>query len=200
MSAEGHEGFLSRWSRRKAQVQRGEPPAEPPAAAVAPVPVATVAPPVPDTPAAAPPPTLEEARALDPRADDFSRFVGRDVDPQVRHTALKTLFSDPHFNVIDGLDVYIDDYGKPDPLPPGMLRNLAQSTALGLFPERREPVPETAPEDPPALAEAPASEAAPDNAPRAEPHEDPDLRLQPDDAAGPSGDRPGPGEDAGHAH
>ena len=31
---------------------------------------------------------------------------------------MKKLFSDPHFNVMDGLDTYIDDYGKPDPIPP----------------------------------------------------------------------------------
>ena len=27
---------------------------------------------------------------------------------------------------MDGLDIYIDDYGKPDPLPPDMLEKLAQ--------------------------------------------------------------------------
>jgi hypothetical protein len=36
----------------------------------------------------------------------------------VRNAALKKLFTDPHFNVMDGLDVYIDDYGKPDPCRP----------------------------------------------------------------------------------
>ena len=34
---------------------------------------------------------------------------------------------------MDGLDTYIDDYGKPDPLPAGMLRQMAQSQVLGLF-------------------------------------------------------------------
>jgi hypothetical protein len=34
---------------------------------------------------------------------------------------------------MDGLDVYIDDYGKPDPLPAEMLRRMVQSQALGLF-------------------------------------------------------------------
>ena len=31
---------------------------------------------------------------------------------------MKKLFTDPHFNVMDGLDTYIDDYRKPDPIPP----------------------------------------------------------------------------------
>jgi hypothetical protein len=85
---------------------------------------------------------------------------------------MKKLFSDPRFNVMDGLDVYIDDYGKPDPLPAGMLRQLAQSRLLGLF---DDPQP------------APPAEAAPTRPPAAPPEtldEDPDLRLQPDDAAG----------------
>jgi hypothetical protein len=40
---------------------------------------------------------------------------------------MKKLFSDPHFNVMDGLDSYIADYGKPDPIPLSMLRLMNQS-------------------------------------------------------------------------
>jgi hypothetical protein len=43
------------------------------------------------------------------------------------------MFTDPHFNVMDGLDIYIDDYSKPDPLPPGMLERMVQSDMLNLF-------------------------------------------------------------------
>ncbi len=46
---------------------------------------------------------------------------------------MRKLFSDPHFNVMDGLDTYIDDYGKPDPIPESMLRQLNQSKLLRLF-------------------------------------------------------------------
>jgi hypothetical protein len=34
---------------------------------------------------------------------------------------------------MDGLDIYIDDYSKPDPLPPGMLERMVQSDMLNLF-------------------------------------------------------------------
>jgi len=162
------EGFVSRWSRRKALAQRGEVlPAEPPAPPPAPV-VAIEAPPPAEPPAEPPPPTLAEAEALTP-ASDFTRFVARNVDPGVKNTALKKLFADPHFNLMDGLDTYIDDYGKPDPLPASMLRQLVQSRFIGLFADDAKPTPD----------------------------EDPDLRLQPDDAAGPGRDSPGPGGEPG---
>jgi hypothetical protein len=56
-----------------------------------------------------------------------------DVDPAVQQAALKKMFTDPHFNVMDGLDIYIDDYSKPDPLPSGMLERMTQSNMLNLF-------------------------------------------------------------------
>ena len=40
---------------------------------------------------------------------------------------------------MDGLDTYIDDYGKPDPIPPSMLRQMSQSKFLGLFDDEDEP-------------------------------------------------------------
>lgn len=219
-----NDGFLSRWSRRKVQVQQGlpVPPAPEPQPATraetlgAPVlaladpavPAALAEPtiataPAPPTAPQPPPPTMEEALQLT-SADDFSRFVGRGVDPQVKNTALKTLFSDPHFNVMDGLDTYIDDYNKPDPLPPGMLRQMVQSTMLGLFDDEPADPAATDAARPalPAPAPAPAEHPAP--APAAatptEPlplHEDPAVRLQPNDDAGPAGDQPGLVEDPG---
>ena len=61
-------------------------------------------------------PTLADVAALT-RESDYSRFMATGVDGSVRNAALKKLFSDPHFNIMDGLDTYIDDYNKPDPLP-----------------------------------------------------------------------------------
>ncbi len=193
------DGFLSRWSRRKVQVQQGLP--VPPAPQTEPVPAtATATAPalrtpspaeaVANEPEAPPLPTLEEAQRLTP-ADDFSRFVGRGVDPQVKNTALKTLFSDPHFNVMDGLDTYIDDYNTPDPLPAGMLQKMTQSAMLRLF--EVDPDPQAQPE-----AEAPQPLVSATTPPELPPlHEDPDLRLQPNDDAGLAGDQPGPVEDPG---
>lgn len=180
-------GFFARWSRRKVQQreQREMPaPEAPPAAPVVPpaaVPAAAVDAAPEPTPAEAPP-TLEEAAALTP-ASDFTRFVARDVAPEVKNAALKKLFADPQFNLMDGLDIYIDDYGKPDPLPEGMLRQLAQSQFLGLFDDDEKKSG--------ANASAPTLEAPPD--------EDADLRLQSHDAADaaePGAGEPGAGEDA----
>ena len=39
---------------------------------------------------------------------------------------------------MDGLDTYIDDYGKPDPIPLSMLRRMNQSAVLGLFDEEAD--------------------------------------------------------------
>lgn len=143
--------FLSRWSRRKAAARQGQPlapepappmPAEPPA----PADRWQVEPAAP----AEPLPTLADAALLQP-GDSIARFVARGVDETVKRAALKTLFADPHFNVMDGLDIYIDDYSKPDPIPLDVLRRMRQSETLGLF----------APTDD-ELAAARAAEQAPD--------------------------------------
>ncbi|AMR79563.1 DUF3306 domain-containing protein [Cupriavidus nantongensis] len=129
--------FLSRWSQRKAAVREGVAvPAEPPQPAV-PEPEAVPATveathEAPQDPPQDPPPTLADVAALRP-GDEIARFVARGVDESVKRAALKTLFADPHFNVMDGLDIYIDDYSKPDPIPPEILRQLRQAETLGLF-------------------------------------------------------------------
>ena len=189
-------GFLSRWSRRKVLVRQGEAPAEPvvaPAmtpvvqAAAEPVvtPQAQAAAAAEPAPAAPPPPTLADV-ALLTRDSDYTRFVAPGVDTGVKNAALKQLFTDPHFNVMDGLDTYIDDYGIPDPLPAGMLRQMAQSQFLGLFTEDKP--------DPDAVAAAAPTSTT---LAQATPDEDAALRLQPHDAAGPPGAGEGAGPDAG---
>jgi Protein of unknown function (DUF3306) len=69
---------------------------------------------------------------------DFTPFMQSGVDAVDRNAALKKLFTDPHYNQMDGLDIYIDDYGKPDPIPEAMLKRLMASKFLGLF-EEEEP-------------------------------------------------------------
>lgn len=74
-------------------------------------------------------PTLADAAQLDADSD-YSSFVGRGVDKDVRRLAMKKLFADPHFNVIDGLDIYMGDYNKPDPVSPAMLAALGHAQSF----------------------------------------------------------------------
>ena len=83
-----------------------------------------------DTP---PPATLDDVEKIDRFAPDFSAFMKPDVDPAVQQAAMKKMFSDPHFNIMDGLDIYIDDYSKPDPIPLEMLKRMVQSDMLNIF-------------------------------------------------------------------
>lgn len=132
------EGFFRRWARLKSSGGGAEPPRTPPAPVAAAEPAASTAP---DSEAAAraPLPTLEDAARLTPDAD-FSAFVARDVDQSVRRLALKKLFADPHFNTIDGLDTYMNDYNKAAPLTPAMLASLkhAQGLVTRLFDDRQK--------------------------------------------------------------
>jgi hypothetical protein len=64
---------------------------------------------------------------------DFAAFLKPDVDPALKQRALRKLFSDPHFNVMDGLDVYIDDYTKTVPLTPDVVAQLEHAKRV-LFP------------------------------------------------------------------
>ena len=118
------EGFLRRWARRKTEVQAGTAPM-PEAAAPAAVPALADAGPQPAA-APVPLPTMDDVARLT-RDSDFSAFVARGVDAAVRRTALKTLFADPHFNTMDGLDVYIGDYTTPSPVSEAMLASLAHA-------------------------------------------------------------------------
>ena len=154
-------------------------------------------------PATAPAPalTLEDVAQLT-RDSDYTGFVARGVTPEVKNAALKKLFTDPHFNVMDGLDTYIGDYNTPDPLPEGMLRQMVQSKLLGLFdddpPAAEIEVTAPALAAPSASSALPATDPLPPNPNPAD--EDADLQLQPDNAAGRPGPEPGPGQDAGRQH
>lgn len=127
-------GFLSRWSRRKLQAASHAPAATKPDEPVSSPPSTAEAPPSAVPPAVTeplPPPTLEELEPLDHTAD-LTRFLAKGVDEVVRRAALRKLFSDPRFNVMDGLDTYIDDYNVPSPVPPRMLARLRINPNLGL--------------------------------------------------------------------
>ena len=142
------EGFLRRWARMKASP---EAVAEAPRTAVPAAPVAPVAPVTPVSPVAplaqtGPAPaasaadtaqpvlTLEDAARLTPESD-FSAFVSQGVYKDVRRLALKKLFSDPHFNIPDRLDMYMDDYNQPSPVSATMLAALQHARSVLRSPE-----------------------------------------------------------------
>lgn len=81
--------------------------------------------------------TLEDVAKLKPDSD-YTQFMQAEVGEDVHQAAMKKLFTDPHYNIMDGLDIYIDDYSQDDPLPPGMLEKMVQSTMLGLFKKAEE--------------------------------------------------------------
>jgi hypothetical protein len=160
------EGFLRRWARVKAT--GGEAVAEAPRPVVPAAPAAPLAviepagqvAPVGDP--VAPAPTLEDAARLTP-ASDFSTFVSQGVDKDVRRLALKKLFADPHFNVMDRLDMYMDDYNKPDPVSATMLAALEHARGVLRRPEEvQAELARLAARDAPAAAPAqpPAEEQA----------------------------------------
>jgi hypothetical protein len=216
-------GFLSRWSRRKIDVREGRPLDEPkpttPAAksdfpTVAPSALAaTGASAVPvsarqnasvsgtpssthldgQAPKAAP--TLADAQLLTPESD-FTGFMARGVAPDVKNAAMKKLFADPHFNVMDRLDIYIDDYSQPDPLPLAMLRQMTSAKTLNLFDDEPEEVVEHPVGDKPAAEETKvvAQSVPAENNSNLEPitHDHADLRLQPDPTPRPQGTQPKP--------
>ena len=139
--AEDSPGFLGRWSRRKTDVLQGKPLVEPaplPPVAESPPTVAPVLEPAPaEVPAEKKLLTLDDVKLLN-KDSDFKPFMASDVGPDVRNAAMKKLFADPHFNVMDGLDIYIDDYSKSDPIPESMLRQMASAKFLKLFDEDEE--------------------------------------------------------------
>ena len=153
------EGFLGRWSRLKTDAREAQ--VEPPPESVPPAPAARA-----DEPPELPP---VDTLTID---SDFRGFFHPKVDEDLRRSALRKLFSDPHFNVMDGLDVYIDDYSVSEPLTPEMLAGLKQAQRILRWAEGHDDEPAAeeeavepdsealAAEAPPAIAAAP-TEAVP---------------------------------------
>ena len=200
-------GFLGRWSRRKAEVRQGKTVAEPTPASSLGLPQGATdvthaatsqsphTEPATEANPTAPAPTLEDVQSLTP-ASDYTPYMARGVTSDVKNAALKKLFTDPHFNVMDRMDIYIDDYGQPDPIPLAMLRQMNGAKFLNLFDEDTEtPVPNAAgdlqtdapsqlvAQSPPAQTVSPTDTTTHDHA---------DLRLQPDPTPRPEGSGPKP--------
>ena len=251
------DGFLSRWSRRKLDVQEGKPVQAEPAAPAVLSPLlqpstqpstqpsvaggresdasalggaqseasafsargrenSGTAAPLPLPPAKGggeggaegapevPLPTLEDTHALTPQSD-FKPFMARGVAADVKNAAMKKLFADPHYNVMDRLDTYIDDYSLPDPIPEAMLRQMVSAKFLNLFDEEDKqdavsqaalnpaatsaalphPSPNARPEPLRDDANTPTGEVVAQSQTTLQPpidHDHPDMRLQPDHA------------------
>ena len=111
--------FLSRWSRLKRQAVAEVPSAPEVAQPLSPEGL----------------PAVPEGVGLASGAPfapgtDLTALLREELTEAVRKQALKAIFADPHFNVMDGLDTYIDDYSISEPIPPEMLATLNQARFL----------------------------------------------------------------------
>ena len=113
------ESFIARWSRRKLEAERGVREAAPADA--------------PDAPPASASGAERAARQGPEAHSGRDEYFDPRIEEKLRRAALRKLFSEPQFNVMDGLDTYIDDYTKADPIPPEMLRELEQAKDLLRF-------------------------------------------------------------------
>jgi hypothetical protein len=73
---------------------------------------------------------------------DFKAFMHSKVEEGVKRAALKKLFHDPRFNVMDGLDTYIDDYTKAEPISEELLARLTHAARAVVVPKDEVPQPE----------------------------------------------------------
>lgn len=113
--SEEDKSFVARWSQRKEAARERD--AASPANDARP------------GDADSPPPALPPIETLT-KDSDFRPFFHPKVDAKLRQAALRKLFSDPHFNIMDGLDTYIDDYSVSEPIPAAMLAQLQQARRI----------------------------------------------------------------------
>ena len=143
------EPFLSRWARVKQSNNAPETAvAASPLAGITPMPNSSIdapleakmpedARPEPTLPDETAPVSLPALDSLTPQSD-FSPFMAKDVDPRLRNLAMKKLFTDPHYNVMDRMDIYIDDYSTHAPLPLDVVRQMSISKAMRLFADEED--------------------------------------------------------------
>ena len=137
------DNFLSRWSKRKLEVRAQEKPAETTgvkldANTVMPGQSGVIAKtnhlgdvdaekgaPQPELPL----PTENDLQAVE-QGGDIKAFMVDKVSKELKNKAFKALFSRPEFNVMDGLDIYIDDYNKFTPLSQADIAKMTFSKQL----------------------------------------------------------------------
>lgn len=122
------EGFLQRWSRRKAGARSAAftPTQDPSAAAEGrPTSLEKTSEPAQGAPAPVAPEDLPDIESLD-ASSDFSAFMRPGVPEHLRSQALRKLWrSDPSFSKLDGLVEYGEDYTIQS-WPQGMIRTAYQ--------------------------------------------------------------------------
>jgi hypothetical protein len=125
------DSFLSRWSKRKLEARAKEEAADltPPLEVKLPldekldgeqqIAVVDSANTTPKSKVSSQPelplPTEADLLAVK-QGGDIKAFMVDKVSAELKNKAFKALFSRPEFNVMDGLDIYIDDYNKFTPL------------------------------------------------------------------------------------
>ena len=92
-------GFLSRWSRRKQQLDLDEPPSAD----------ATVIEPEPEAEPVLTDADMPPVDSLD-EGSDYSGFLSPGVSEELRRLALRKLFRAASYNITDGLDDYDEDF------------------------------------------------------------------------------------------
>jgi hypothetical protein len=159
---------LRRWSRRKLAAARAAPepvPGPGVAPATGPLRPANGAAPVAEPAAESVTLPPIETLTID---SDFTAFLQPRVAETIKRQALKQLFRDPRFNVMDGLDVYVGDYSQPDPISPEVVKGLMQARYVFDPPQTRVNQSGVV-EDVPAAEAAVADESGPVSLPESTP-------------------------------
>ena len=158
MNADDKENFASRWSRRKIEALKDKPaepkPSSEPTISAAPADAAAAPPGV---PAPRELPSLESLKGL---ASEYTEFLKPGVDENLRRSALKKLFADPHFENFERFEAYCEDFTKGEPIPLAMLKTLEHAKGLLFGDEEKK--------DAHAGAEKPAAEPPPEAAEKAQ--------------------------------
>jgi len=160
MNADDKENFASRWSRRKIEALKDKPaepkPSSEPTISAAPADAAAAPPGV---PAPRELPSLESLKGL---ASEYTEFLKPGVDENLRRSALKKLFADPHFENFERFEAYCEDFTQGEPIPLAMLKTLEHAKGL-LFDDEEKKDAQAAAEKP--VAEPPSE---PDKEPEAQ--------------------------------
>jgi hypothetical protein len=155
------EGFLRRWSRRKAEARSVPTTAvENPSVAAEAAPASREQPPEPERGASAPidPKDLPDIESLDANSD-FTVFMRPGVPEHLRTLALRKLWrSDPTFSKLDGMVEYGEDYSIAS-WPKEAIRT-AYKVGRGFLEQIGEDAERPDQALPTALAEKPAAEPA----------------------------------------